>query len=61
MVEKKMKRYSFVYILSELIWHAELIMEQTSGVVQRNLLDPILGAAAKRREKAAGVRGVSHT
>ena len=30
-------------------------------VVQRNLLDPVLGAAAKRRGKAAGVRGVSHT
>jgi len=31
------------------------------GVVQRNLLDPVLGTAAKRRGKAAGVRGVSHT
>ena len=36
-------------------------LEETSVAVQRNILDPVLDAAAKRREKTAGVRGVSRT
>jgi len=62
---RKQHKYQALVGACAILWAIWLMRKASfffsAGVVLRNLLDPVLGAAAKRRGKAAGVRGVSRT